>query len=116
MSPPLLTSPSNLRRSDSQTDAPGAVQIDALCQEGAFLIENVSYYADARLGTAVTADADWSRRGLYVGPQFETLDVALQEEFEKWLQERGINETLALFVPEFCEYKEQKVRSSFFSV
>lgn len=42
--------------------------------------------------------------------QFDTLDVTVQEEFEKFLQERGINESLASFIPEFAEYKEQKVR------
>lgn len=34
----------------------------------------------------------------------------VQEEFEKFLRERGIAESLALFIPEFAEYKEQKVR------
>jgi complement component 1 Q subcomponent-binding protein, mitochondrial len=41
--------------------------------------------------------------------QFETLDVSLQEVLEKFLQERGINENLAFFVPEYAQYKEQKV-------
>lgn len=41
--------------------------------------------------------------------QFDTLDVSLQDEFDKFLQERGINQTLAYFVPEYAEYKEQKV-------
>ena len=42
--------------------------------------------------------------------QFETLDLNLQEEFERFLlQERGIDESLALFVPEYAQYKEQKV-------
>jgi hypothetical protein len=41
--------------------------------------------------------------------KFETLDVSVQEEFEKYLQERGINESLAIFIPEYAEYKEQKV-------
>lgn len=44
--------------------------------------------------------------------QFDTLDVAVQEEFERFLQERGINESLAMFIPEYAEYKEQKVRSA----
>lgn len=35
--------------------------------------------------------------------------MGVQDEFEKFLAERGINETLALFVPEYAEYKEQKV-------
>lgn len=43
--------------------------------------------------------------------QFDTLDVTVQEEFEKFLQERGINDTLAAFIPEYAEFKEQKVRT-----
>ena len=42
--------------------------------------------------------------------QFETLDLGLQEEFDKFLQERGINDSLAFFVPEYAQHKEQKVR------
>ena len=33
----------------------------------------------------------------------------MQEEFEKFLRERGIAEPLALFIPEYAEHKEQKV-------
>ena len=47
----------------------------------------------------------------YVVHQFETLDVNFQEEFEKFLQERGINESLAFFIPEYAQHKEQKVET-----
>lgn len=40
-----------------------------MCQEGQFVIENISFYEDANLGTDLTAEADWKRRGLYIGPQ-----------------------------------------------
>ena len=40
-----------------------------MVQEGLFVIENISFYADAKLGTEMTAEADWKRRGLYIGPQ-----------------------------------------------
>jgi complement component 1 Q subcomponent-binding protein, mitochondrial len=99
-----------LMRCPFQASGPGALNIDALCQEGSFLVDNVSFYPDASLGTDLTAEADWKRRGVYIGPQFDTLDVGVQEEFEKFLAERGIDERLALFIPEFSEYKEQKVR------
>src|ERR1700722_14820440 len=33
----------------------------------------MSYYRDAKLGTELTAEADWSRRGLYMGPQVSLL-------------------------------------------
>ena len=81
-----------------------------MCQDGGFILDNISYYPDALLGTELTADADWSRRGLYIGPHFDNLDVAVQEEFEKFMQERGFNENLAMFIPEYAEFKEQKVR------
>ncbi|TFK38196.1 mitochondrial glyco protein [Crucibulum laeve] len=92
----------------TKTTGPGALNVDMICQEGHFIVENISFYNDAKLGTDLTAEADWKRRGLYIGPQFDTLDVAVQEEFEKYLQERGVNETVALFIPEYAEWKEQQ--------
>jgi len=89
-------------------NAPGALAIDTLAQEGAFVIENIAYYKDASLATDLTAEADWKRRGLYIGPQFDHLDVGVQEEFEKFLDERGVNSTVALFVPEYAAHKEQR--------
>jgi complement component 1 Q subcomponent-binding protein len=96
----------------AQSNAKGSINVDTMCQEGAFVVDNISFYPDAQLGTELTAEADWKRRGLYIGPQFDTLDVTVQEEFEKFLQERGINENLAMLIPEYSEYKEQKVRGS----
>ncbi|TFK21317.1 regulatory protein suaprga1 [Coprinopsis marcescibilis] len=92
----------------TKNNGPGALNVDMVVQEGHFLVENVSFYDDAKVGTDLTAEADWKRRGMYIGPQFDTLDIGLQEEVEKFLQERGINETVALFVPEYAEFKEQK--------
>jgi complement component 1 Q subcomponent-binding protein len=98
-----------LRASLSVTKAngPGALSMDMLAQDGAFVIENISFYDDAKLGTELTADADWNRRGLYIGPQFDTLDAGVQEEFDRYLQERGVNETVATFIPEYAAYKEE---------
>jgi len=88
----------------------GAVSIEAKVQDGIFSIETVSYYKDAKLASDLTADSDYKRRGTYVGPQFEHLDINLQEGFEAFLAERGIDESLALLIPEFAEWKEQRVR------
>ncbi|EAU89704.2 regulatory protein suaprga1 [Coprinopsis cinerea okayama7 len=92
----------------TKSNAPGSLNIDMIAQEGHFMVENVSFYDDAKLGTELTAEADWKRRGMYIGPQFNTLDALLQEQFEKFLDERGINETVAHFIPEYAEFKEQK--------
>src|SRR4051794_21644379 len=87
----------------------GALAIEALVQDGLFTVETVSYYKDAKLATEMSADADYKRRGTYVGPQFENLDINLQEGFEAFLAERGIDESLAELIPEYAEWKEQKV-------
>ena len=42
--------------------------------------------------------------------QFDQLDPAVQEAFEKYFEERGIDESLAMFIPEYAEHKEQLVR------
>ena len=72
------------------------------------MIENITFYRDDALATELTADADWTRRGLYIGPQFETLDENVQAQFESFLAERGIATNLALFIPTYAEYKEQR--------
>ncbi|KAH9924087.1 mitochondrial glycoprotein [Fomitopsis serialis] len=105
---PIHSYPIRCSISITKAGADGAVNVDALCQEGAFLVDNISFYKDAAVGTELTAEADWKRRGLYIGPQFDTLDVTVQEEFEHWLRERGIDEELSTFIPEYSEFKEQK--------
>jgi complement component 1 Q subcomponent-binding protein, mitochondrial len=87
----------------------GALSLEAIAQDGLFSIESVSYYKDPKLATEVTADADFQRRALFIGPNFDNLDVAVQDGFEAYLTERGIDENLALFVPEYATWKEQQV-------
>lgn len=88
----------------------GALNFEGLIQDAAVVVQNISFYKDAALATGLTAEADWSRRGLYIGPQFDHLDVNVQEEFDEFLAERGVDQNLAMFLPEYAEYKEQKVR------
>ncbi|KAL9938674.1 hypothetical protein V8E36_002393 [Tilletia maclaganii] len=90
----------------SKTSA-GAMTLEALVQDGAWVIENISFYNDAKLATDPTAEADWARRGLYIGPQFDTLDLKVQEQFENFLEERGFDAPLAIFIVQYAEYKEQ---------
>ncbi|WFD21969.1 Mitochondrial acidic protein mam33 [Malassezia equina] len=85
----------------------GSLNIDAQVEDGQFLIENITYYRDNAVATQMTAEADWARRGLYIGPQFDTLDEQLQAQFESYLAERDITTDLALFIPNYVEYKEQ---------
>lgn len=33
------------------------------------MVDAISFYKDSKIGTELSADADWKRRGLYIGPQ-----------------------------------------------
>lgn len=86
----------------------GSVVIDTVAQDGDIMIESVMFYKDGKLATEQSAEADWQRRGLYIGPQFDELDEGLQQLFAQYLEERGVDTALASFLPDYVEYKEQK--------
>ncbi|KAG9231038.1 mitochondrial glycoprotein [Amylocarpus encephaloides] len=86
----------------------GALNVEGIIQDGMHVIENVYYYADASFAYAKTPEKIHGREDLYSGPPFANLDEDLQVLFERYLDERGINTALALFVPDYIDMKEQK--------
>ncbi|KAG8529351.1 uncharacterized protein KY384_005987 [Bacidia gigantensis] len=86
----------------------GTLQVETTAQDGEIVIDNVYYYKDGKLADAETAELDWKRRNLYEGPPFANLDEDLQVLLERYLDERGINTALALWVPEYIDFKEQR--------
>ncbi|KAI9847222.1 MAG: hypothetical protein M1838_000982 [Thelocarpon superellum] len=86
----------------------GALQIETIAQDGMVVIENVSYHANAALADESTAEAAFARKSAYSGPPFGNLDEDLQVLLERYLDERGVNTALALFVPDYIDYKEQR--------
>lgn len=86
----------------------GALAVETVAQDGMIIIENAYYYNDASLAHAKTADMIHARQDLYVGPPFSNLDEDLQVLLERYLEERGINTALAIFVPDYIDMKEQK--------
>lgn len=86
----------------------GAMQIETVAQDGEIDIENVYYFTKGELADAKTAELDWSKRNLYSGPPFGNLDEELQILLERYLDERGINTAMALWVPEYIDFKEQR--------
>ena len=86
----------------------GTLQIETTVQDGEIVIDNVYYFKDAALADAKTAELDWKRRNLYEGPPFGNLDEDLQVLLERYLDERGVNTALALWVPEYIDFKEQR--------
>jgi len=86
----------------------GALAVESVVQDGMVVIDNVYYYTDASHAHANSAEKVHERQDLYVGPPFANLDEDLQVLLERYLDERGINTTLALFVPDYIDMKEQK--------
>lgn len=86
----------------------GALSIEATAQDGDFLIEDLAHYSEAELAVPRTAEANWKKQYLYSGPPFANLDEDLQVLLEKYLEERGINTRMALFIPDYIDHKEQR--------
>lgn len=86
----------------------GAMQVETIVQDGEIVIDNVNYFPKAELADPKTIDQDWSKRNLYAGPPFGNLDEELQVLLERYLEERGVNTALALWIPEYIDFKEQR--------
>ena len=86
----------------------GALNIEAIAQEASIIVENLYYYHDAAIAHSSSPEAVHKSRDVYPGPPFGTLDEDLQLLMEQYLDERGVNSALALFVPEYMDMKEQR--------
>lgn len=66
------------------------------------------FYEDAAVAK-LDGPADAHRRAsAYPGPPFGSLDDDLKVMVERFLEERGVTQHLALFVPDYIDIKEQK--------
>lgn len=86
----------------------GALAVETIAQDGQVIIDSFYYYKDSALAHAKSAEQAHQRQDVYVGPPFGNLDEDLQVVLERYLDERGINTALALFVPDYIDMKEQK--------
>lgn len=93
---------------EKPTRGPGALAIECTAQDGAIIVDNVHHYADVAQALASSPEASHARVDAYPGPSFSTLDEDLQVLVEQYLEERGIGEELAAFVPDYVDFKEQK--------
>ncbi|KAL2163417.1 hypothetical protein VTH06DRAFT_5474 [Thermothelomyces fergusii] len=86
----------------------GALAVEAVAQDGAIMVENMYYYTNPKLAHNADPEAVHELQDTYAGPPFGNLDEDLQILMERYLEERGITESLAVFVPEYIDYKEQR--------
>ncbi|KAJ1555353.1 Mitochondrial acidic protein mam33 [Nowakowskiella sp. JEL0078] len=86
--------------------AGGALEISASIRDSSIFIDNISHIASVGLAVDSTSEADWQRKNYY-SPLFEDLDESVIDLFDKYLEERGIDDTLADFIPQYLQWKEQ---------
>lgn len=86
----------------------GALSVEATAQDGGLVVDNLYYYKDAAHAHETTADAAHSAQRVYPGPAFGSLDEDLQVLLDRYLEERGITQALAVFVPDYLDAKEQR--------
>lgn len=91
-----------------EKDGKGALNIEATAQDGGIMVDNMYYYADAAMAHSTTAEVSHKAQDVYPGPPFGSLDEDLQVLMERYLEERGITQALAVFVPDYMDMKEQK--------
>ncbi|KIM36977.1 hypothetical protein M413DRAFT_13566 [Hebeloma cylindrosporum] len=96
------------RGGSGEGDASVSLPIPFVVSVTKLSVEKHSYCDDGKTDTELAANADWNRRGLYVGPQFNTHGVGVEVTFDNFLSEPGINETVAQFIPEYASHKEQQ--------
>ncbi|KAI6848882.1 hypothetical protein KC327_g1458 [Hortaea werneckii] len=97
-----------------QRKGKGALKCNLIADNGIFTIQSVTHLPDNSL-TSSKSPAELLRdsaapetENLYTGPPFQQLDEEVQSLMEAYLDVRGINTALALFVPEYIDVKEQK--------
>ncbi|KAI0845046.1 mitochondrial glycoprotein [Daldinia vernicosa] len=86
----------------------GALNIEAMAQDGQIIVENFYYFKDAKLAHGKTAEIAHAATDIYPGPPFGSLDEDLQILMERYLEERGVTQALAVFVPDYMDIKEQR--------
>lgn len=86
----------------------GALSVEATAQEGSLVVDNLYYYKDAALAHEASAESAHAAQSVYPGPAFGSLDEDLQVLLDRYLEERGITQSLAVFVPEYLDLKEQR--------
>ncbi|KAI9791802.1 MAG: hypothetical protein M1833_001326 [Piccolia ochrophora] len=87
----------------------GTLQLETVAQDGMIVIDNVYYHTQPVPAPGTSSpDTEFATRNAYLGPPFGNLDEDLQVLLERYLDERGVNTELALFIPDYIDWKEQR--------
>lgn len=86
----------------------GCLNIEAIAQDGQIMVENFYHFSDPKIAHSADAASAHAAQDVYPGPPFGSLDEDLQMLMERYLEERGVNQALAIFVPDYMDVKEQR--------
>lgn len=85
-----------------------ALRFTLSVEEQELILENVAHYTDAAVAKDDTIGGEKKRAKLYNGPVISELDATFVDSFVGYLEERGVNDELAVFVTEYIFWVEQQ--------
>lgn len=91
-----------------QRSGKGALRVNLVTDNGRFTINGVTHLPEATINASPEELLRNPPEHLYTGPPFQQLDEEVQGFLEQYLDVRGINTALALFIPDYIDVKEQK--------
>lgn len=86
---------------------PSALRIDLVAEDGDFSVQSIAHSQSA-VTDAFDPGFQTGAEKHYSGPPFQQLDEELQNMFENYLTERGIDTALAVYIPNYIDAKEQR--------
>ncbi|EME40235.1 hypothetical protein DOTSEDRAFT_74889 [Dothistroma septosporum NZE10] len=91
-----------------QRPGKGALKFSLVASDGDFMIQNlVQLPKDIKAASAQDLLKE-AHSEFYYGPPFQQLDEDLQGLLESYLNARGVTSSLAIFIPDYVDVKEQK--------
>ncbi|ORX90680.1 mitochondrial glyco protein [Basidiobolus meristosporus CBS 931.73] len=88
----------------NDVDAPDSTTLPNRNEDGEFQIQHIIYHPEADIAKR----NDLTGFKGYLGPDVQMLDDDLKALINQYLEERDIDEVLALFIPNYIEYKDHK--------
>ncbi|KAF9699957.1 hypothetical protein EKO04_001721 [Ascochyta lentis] len=87
---------------------PGVLAFDVVADDGDIRVLRMCHYSTKKRDSENAVAYSPGHRATYNGPPYGNLDEDLQRLIEEYLRARGIDATLARWVPEYVDFKEQR--------
>ena len=100
--------PANVNVLIQRDSSRGALRVHLITDNGRFVVQGVMHLPSSTTSSSPTDLLRNPSDNLYTGPPFGQLDEEVQSMLEQYLDARGINTALALFIPDYIDVKEQK--------